>query len=289
MRLHIVFSMCVALAICGCGPSAPKPRTYTLQGQVLSIDPNRQQATIKHEEIKGFMSAMTMPYKLQDPKLADGLQPGDLINATLVVVSNDAYLSEVRKVGTAPLEKAAAEGQAASDVRPASLRPGEQVPNASFVDQDGRKRDVASFKGSTLVLTFIYTRCPMPNFCPLMDRQFAEIQRAIKDDASLKKVHLVSVSFDPETDTPPVLKRHAEELKADPARWTFLTGQLADIDQFSARFGVSVSRTATDANFTHNLRTAIVDAKGTLVKAYTGNEWTPQQAIADLAAVAAAN
>jgi len=282
MRLHIVFSVCVALFIGGCGPLAPKPRTYTLQGQVLSIDPSRQQATIKHEEIKGFMSAMTMPYKLQDPKLADGLQPGDLINATLVLVSNDAYLSEIRKVGTAPLEKGAAEGQAAPEVRLASRKPGEPVPNASFVDQDGRKRDLASFRGSTLVLTFIYTRCPMPSFCPLMDKQFAEIQRAIKDDASLKKVHLVSVSFDPATDTPPVLKRHAEELKADPARWTFLTGQLADIDQFSSRFGVAVSRTATDANFTHNLRTAVVDGDGKLVRIYIGNEWSTKQVLADL-------
>ena len=286
MRLHIVFSVCAALAIGACSPPAPNQRTFKLQGQVLSVEPNRQQATIKHEEIKGFMAAMTMPYKLQDPKLADGIQPGDLINATLVVASNDAYLTEVHKVGSAPLEKAPAEGSAAPGARSQILGPGEPVPNTAFVDQDGRKRDFASFKGSTVVVTFIYTRCPMPNFCPLMDRQFAEIQRAIKDDSSLKKIHLVSVSFDPATDTPPVLKHHAEELKADPARWTFLTGQRADIDQFSARFGVAVTRSATDPNdITHNLRTAIVDADGKLVKIYIGNEWSPKQVIADVKSV----
>jgi protein SCO1/2 len=282
----MLFSVCAAAALVtsgACGPSAPQARTFKLQGQVLSVDPNHQQAVIKHEEIKGFMSAMTMPYKLQDPKLADGIQPGDLINATLVVVSNDAYLSEVHKVGTAPLEQAPG---TATDVHGELLKPGDAVPNSPFVDQDGKRRDFDSFKGSTVVVTFIYTRCPMPNFCPLMDRQFAEIQRAIAGDASLKKVHLVSVSFDPATDTPPVLKHHAEELKADPVRWTFLTGQRADIDRFSGHFGVAVTRSPTDpTDITHNLRTAIVDADGKLVKIYIGNEWSPTQVLADVKSI----
>ena len=96
-----------------------------------------------------------------------------------------------------------------------------------------------------MVVTFIYTRCPLPTFCPLMDRHFATIQTAIKGDPALKNVRLVSVSFDPATDTPPVLKKHAAELNADPARWTFLTGDRDDIDRFAARFGVSVARART--------------------------------------------
>src|SRR6266404_6006454 len=108
MRSSTVFSIWLSIAAVACGPSAPAQRTYTLQGQVLSIDPTRQQATIKHEDIKGFMPAMTMPYKMVDQKLLDGVQPGDLINATLVVASNDAYLSTLKKVGSAPLENAGA-------------------------------------------------------------------------------------------------------------------------------------------------------------------------------------
>jgi protein SCO1/2 len=163
------------------------------------------------------------------------------------------------------------------------LRPGEPVPAGAFVDQDGRKRTFAAFKGSPVVVTFVYTKCPLPTFCPLMDRHFATLQRTLKDDAALQKVHLVTVSFDPTIDTPPVLKAHAKELGADLKRWTFLTGDRDEVDRFAARFGVSVSRALNDPrDITHNLRTAIVGADGTLVKVYTGNEWTPDQVLADL-------
>ena len=264
----------------------PVERSYTLQGQVLEIAPNRLEATIKHEEIKGLMPAMTMPYKVKDAKLLEGIVPGDLINATLVVVSNDAYLTTVKKVGQAPLEKPPSVSDATA---PASggfelLRPGDAVPDVRFVDESGARRDFASFKGSTLVLTFIYTRCPMPTFCPLMDRHFAEIQKVLAHDQALKgRVHLVSVSFDPATDTPPVLKAHAKKLDADPRVWTFLTGDRDVIDRFAARFGVSIARATDDPrDITHTLRTAIVDNSGRLVKVYTGNEWTPEQILADL-------
>jgi protein SCO1/2 len=164
------------------------------------------------------------------------------------------------------------------------------VPDGAFVDQDGKPRDFASLRGSTLLVTFIYTRCPMPTFCPLMDRHFAAVQAKLKSDPRLARVHLVSISFDPATDTPAVLKQHAASLGADLSRWTFLTGDRDDIDRFAARFGVAITREMSDpTNITHNLRTAIVDTRGVLVKAYTGNEWTPEQAIADLTAVAATN
>jgi protein SCO1/2 len=116
------------------------------------------------------------------------------------------------------------------------------------------------------------------------------VQAKLQSDPAFTRVHLVSISFDPTTDTPPVLKQHAASLGADLSRWTFLTGNRDEIDRFAARFGVAITREMDDpTNITHNLRTAIVDSKGTLVKAYTGNEWTPEQAIADLSAVAAAN
>src|SRR5206468_2491592 len=205
-------------------------------GQIILVAPNRQEATIKHEEIKGLMPAMTMPYRVRDAKLLDGLVPGDLIAATLVIVSNDAYLTEVRKVGQAPLEKPPADTPSASSGFEL-LKPGEAVPDAKFVDQDGRARDFGSFAGRTVVITFIYTRCPMPTFCPLMDRHFAAIQRKLGEDpASGRRVHLISVSFDPLNDTPPVLAKHAAKLHADPQRWTFLTGARDDIEQVAARF-----------------------------------------------------
>src|SRR5205823_5879936 len=161
-------------------------RTFTLQGQVLSLEPAHKQLTIKHEEIKGFMPAMTMPYEVRDEKLLTGLAAGDLVNATLVVVSNGAYLSTITKVGTAPLEKPPAETPnptASSGFE--LIKPGEVVPDAAFVDQDGKARRFAGFKGSPLVITFIYTKCPLPTFCPLMDRHFVALQKPLQQDPAL--------------------------------------------------------------------------------------------------------
>jgi protein SCO1/2 len=186
------------------------------------------------------------------------LKAGDLINATLVVVSNGAYLSTIKKVGEAPLEKPPAEApnpSASSGFE--LLKPGDAVPDAAFVDQDNRKRRFSDFKGSPVVMTFIYTKCPLPTFCPLMDRHFATLQTSLRSNAALGAVRLVTVSFDPVTDTPAVLKAHAKQLNADLARWTFLTGDRDEIDRFAARFGVSISRAMNDArDITHNLRTA---------------------------------
>jgi protein SCO1/2 len=156
------------------------------------------------------------------------------------------------------------------------------VPPTSFVDQDGKKVTFADFHGKAVVLTFIYTRCPMPTFCPLMDRNFVALQDRIKADPALG-VHLVTMTFDPATDTPAVLKEHATKLGYDPRLWTFLTGDLDTISQFASSFGVSVVRPMTDQrDITHNLRTAIIDRAGNLVKVYTGNEWTPSEAMADI-------
>jgi protein SCO1/2 len=287
MRPHIVFSLCLLVAAAACGTKSDQ-RTFTLQGQVQSIDTPRKLLVVKHEEIKGFMPAMTMPYEVQDEKAMNGLKPGDLINATLVVFSNGAHLTDIKKVGEAPLEKPPAEApnpSASSGFE--LLKPGEAVPDGSFRDQDGKKRHFSDFKGSLVAMTFIYTRCPLPTFCPLMDRHFAALQKSLKSDPALKGVHLVTVSFDPATDTPAVLKAHGRKLDADFSRWTFLTGDRDEVDQFASRFGVSVSRAMNDQrDITHNLRTAIVDADGKLAKVYTGNEWSPEELLTDLKTVA---
>jgi protein SCO1/2 len=272
---------CLASA---CSTPAPSGHEYTLQGQILSITPDHKEATIKHEEVKGFMSAMTMPYHARDEKEFAPLVPGDLITATLVVESNDAYVKNVKKVGNAPIEKPIGSGSSTS-ASPSFelLKAGEPVPDANFIDQDGKKVDLESLRGSAVVVTFTYTSCPMPTFCPLMDRNFAAMQTTLKAQQNNLKVHLLSVSIDPTTDTPPVLKKHARTLDADPAIWSFVTGDQGEIDQWASRFGVSVSRATNDPqDITHNLRTAILDRQGNLVQTYTGNEWTPSQVLADV-------
>jgi protein SCO1/2 len=285
----MLFSLCAALAAAACA-TKPDQRVFTLQGQVLSIQPARKLAEIKHEEIRGFMPAMTMPYEVRDARLLDGLAPGDLISAKLIVESSGAYLGEIRKVGSAPLETPPAPVAAAASSGFELLKPGEKVPDGHFVDEHGRTRGFTSFAGRAVVVTFIYTKCPLPTFCPLMDRHFAALQGRLQTDPALAtlrgRVHLVSISFDPAIDTPAVLKAHAATLGADPRVWTFLTGDRDDIDRFGSRFGVQVARAMADQrDITHNLRTALIDPNGALVKIYTGNEWTPDQVLADLKSI----
>lgn len=252
------------LLAAGCG----KGREYELRGQILAIDRTRQEVTVKHEDVKGFMPAMTMAFKVRRPSDLEPAKPGDLIRATLVVGDLEAYLSTVEVTGHAPL------GSAAPPVM-SMLEPGERVPDAIFVDQDGNARTLADWKGRVLALTFIYTRCPVPDFCPLMDRRFAEVQEAIAADPALRgNVHLLSVSFDPAFDTPAVLAAHARRVGANPAVWTFLTGNRTEIERFGLPLGIAiVSDPASGSEIVHNLRTAVIDRNGRLVRILNGNQW----------------
>jgi protein SCO1/2 len=168
------------------------------------------------------------------------------------------------------------------------LDAGEQVPDQLLIDQDGKPRPLSSLRGHRVALTFTYTRCPMPSFCPLMDRNFAALQREIKKMPALADVKLLSVSFDPQVDTPGVLKLHAQQLGADPLVWNFVTGDRDEVARFAARFGITIERAEQNpTEITHNLRTAILDPQGRLVKVHTGNSWTPADLLVDLKAVPA--
>ena len=254
----------------------PPPKQYELQGQILGIEPSRNEVLIKHSDITGFMPGMTMPFKVGDAKLLSGKEAGDLVTATLVVGEVDAYLSSLTRTGHAPLDAPPVVSDA-----PRVLAPGEQVADALLVDQNGKPRPFSSFRGHRVALTFIYTRCPLPEFCPLMDRQFAAVQRILQSTPALADVRLVTITLDPEFDTAPVMSRHAQQLKADAGIWTFATGAPKEVARFSQQFGLYVEKDE-GSNLIHNLRTAIVDSEGRLVKAYSGNDWMPKQLVADL-------
>ena len=278
---------CAAVFVIGgllaCTRPAEQQRTYPIRGQILSIGETRQdgrrELSVKHEDIPGFMPAMSMAYFVKTPSLLDGLAPGDLFSATLVLNGSDIHLEAVKKTGHAGLPP---------DARPVRamevMDPGEVVPDDELQDQDGRTRKLSDWRGRALAVTFVYTRCPLPDFCPLMDRRFADIQRAIAGDAALRdRAHLVSISFDPARDTQDVIRAHARARGADPATWSYLTGTKAAIDAVTSRFGVStIDEKDTAQTITHNLRTAIVDTQGRLVKVYSGNEWTVDDILTDL-------
>jgi protein SCO1/2 len=279
----ILIVLSVLVSACRRGP---EPRQYPLTGQILSIDAPKQEVLVNHEDIPGFMAAMTMPYKVKEPALLEGKQPGDLFTGTLVVESTgDAYLSALTKTGTAPIVSlAAAPLITASDL----LKEGDRVPDNVLVDQDKTARTMTSLRGHRVALTFTYTRCPMPDFCPRMDRNFAEVQKIVAATPELADVRLVSVTLDPEFDTPAVLKTHAQRLQADPARWHFVTGDRDEVLAFAKRFGVTAEPPAAAGEMmVHNLRTAVIDPDGRLVKVHSGTSWTPTELVADLKAAPA--
>jgi protein SCO1 len=257
---------------------APPAKQYELTGQILSIKPERSEVVVKHDDIPGFMPAMTMPYKVNDPALLTGRKPGDVIKATLVVEEVNAYLSSLNVTGHRPLATPAP----VSDT-PHVLEPGETVADALLVDQGGKPFPLSSLRGHRVALTFIYTRCPLPDYCPLMERHFAAVQQAIKANPKLADVRLVTMTMDPEFDTPAVLKPHAIEVGADPAVWSFVTGEPREVRRFGEQFGIHVELDETNKwQLIHNLRTAVIDADGNVVKIESGNFWKPADLVADL-------
>jgi protein SCO1/2 len=266
------FWLLVSALACVVSACAPGAREYELHGVVVAVDAPAQEITIKHDDIPRFMPGMTMPFKVRDPQLLSGRAPGDVVRATLVVKGADAHLRTLERTGTAPVP------EGPPPLARDTLEPGAAAPDAMLVDQHGVARRVSTFRGQALAVTFVYTRCPIPNFCPLMDRHFKSTQESIRQDPELRgRVRLLSVSFDPEYDRPRVLAARARELSADPEIWSFLTGERAEVERFASRFGVSIVERDAGANITHNLRTAVIDPEGKIVAILRGNEWSPEE------------
>jgi protein SCO1/2 len=286
MRHSLAALAACAVLAAGCSRPAPSTtRQFPLTGEIVAVRTDRTEVTVRHDEVKGFMPAMTMAFAIKEPALVAGLQPGDLIAATLVLTDEDSYLTAIRKTGTVP----PGAHSAPLPEPPPGLRDGEAVPDIMLTFDDGTTAPLTAQRGTLVLLTFIYTRCPLPDYCPRMDRYFTAIQAAVAADPRLKgQVRLLSISFDPEFDTPARLAAHARARGADPAVWRYATAPRAAVDAFGARFGLTVTREGADgSNITHNLRTALVGRDGTLVKTYNGNEWQPPEVVRDLASLAA--
>jgi protein SCO1/2 len=263
----------IACLVAACNGVDEKTRLYELKGQVLTVRQETKEILVKHEDIKGFMPAMTMPYTVNSESELKGITAGDLIDATLVVEVNRAYLQSIKKTGSAPLpEDARTTIPAAAGVH--ILQAGDAVPDPSLIDQHGRSISLKDFRGSAVAVSFIYTRCPLPQFCPLIDRRFGEAQKlAASDPALAGKVTLLSISFDPKFDRAEVLRAHAKKVGADDKVWRFATAEEAVVDRLAAEFGINVIR-ERDGTITHNLRTAVIDPSGRVVSILDNNEWT---------------
>jgi protein SCO1 len=267
------------LAIVSCSST----KEYEMRGQILAINRDKMEILVKHDEIQGLMPAMTMPWKVRTANMLDNLGPGDLITSQIAVENNQGVVIAITRLGTAKPDLPSPASPAKPGVK--YLMPGDEVPDQTLVDQDGRARTFHDIRGGRAVaVTFIYTKCPVPTFCPMMDRQFAEVQTLLKQNGLDSKAHLLSVSFDPKNDTPAVLKAHARKLAFDPGVWTFATGNREEIDRFATNFGLTLVRgeAANPDEIGHTLRTTLVDRAGKVFKSYSGADWTPADLVADI-------
>jgi protein SCO1/2 len=285
MSRALVPVVIVALSLAwGCTPEAPT-RRYELTGQILAVLPDRHELTVRHDDIVGFMPAMTMTFPVEPAALLEGRKPGELISGTLEVQDAHARLVSVTSRGEAPLSVNANQLALASGL----LTEGDLVPDAAFIDQTDKRRSFAEWRGTVTLVTFIYTRCPLPTYCLRMDQNFATIQNAILEQPALAgHVKLISISMDPEHDTPAVLQAYAATRRANPDVWTFLTGDKVTIERFAGKLGVGIIRAENATEISHNLRSSLLGRDGRLQKVYAGNDWTPHEVLADLRAAVSA-
>ena len=250
--LILLAAFAFVLAACGSKPTASEDKRYQLKGKVLSVAKEEGSANVDAAAIPGFMDAMAMPYPVPDEKALASLSPGDEITADVVVTTDGKYHLEnivVTKKGDGP-----AKGPSSENLH--QPQPGEKVPDFALINQDGKSIHLNSFKGDVTLITFIYTRCPFADYCPLVSRNFAQIYAATRSNP---KVRLLSVSFDPTHDTPEVLRKYGTTFNAttggDPFdRWKFATAPPKDLEKITNFFGVFYD--PSQEQIVHSLSTA---------------------------------
>lgn len=245
-------------------PAVKTVSTFAGAGVVRKVDAGQKKMVIAHEKIVGFMEAMTMEFDVADGGTAAVFAPGDTVAFRLFVTSERSWIDELRKTGHVAFAPH-------SPMLSGLLPPGAPLPDCPLVDQRGTPFRLGDFKGRALAFTFIFTRCPLPDFCPLMNRNLAAVQRELSADPSRADWHLLSISFDPEHDTPARLLDYARPYLGDGAQWTFATGEPADIQKLGEAFGLMVARNGEQID--HSLRTVVVDATGRVQKIFVGNGW----------------
>ncbi len=292
IRRLLACSLFALVALVGChtgqktatdSAANPSYKVYKLRGKVVSINSATNEVTLNHEAIPGFMDAMTMPYKLKDPGILGELHPGDVITAD-VLVSQDADANVL-------LDHIVVVAQAKPDYRPTVFyhvpAPGDAVPDFKLRNQDGRSIHLGQFRGKQLLITFIYTRCPLPNFCPLVTHNFAVIDKQLAAIPALySKTHLLCVSFDPSHDTPERLRAYGSSYMGSDAKnafahWDFAVPQAPELTEMAKFFDLGITNEA-DSTITHTLSTTLIGRDGKVVRFYPGNEWTTDQVMADV-------
>src|SRR2546423_2387773 len=281
----LLFTIVVtAIVFISCQPrQAANEKHYDIKGKVIAVNKEDRTATISHGDIKGYMPAMTMEFKVRRDSDLEMLKPGDQITGTLVVSDTSSWveLATMAEGTTALLQTA--------DV-PGEPKPGDEIPDFELINQDGKRIHLAQYRGQALALTFIYTRCPDPNQCTLMSTNFAAIDQALqKEPVAYANSHLLSISFDPDYDTPKVLRSygagHTGRYSAETFQhWEFAGGSTDEVKGIAQFFGLRYfhDMESGQEQVIHSLRTAVIAPDGKLFKLYRGNEWRPDEIVNDL-------
>jgi protein SCO1 len=280
---YAILLAAVALVPAACSkkmePAPPQSAAhrYQLVGTVVSIDKDQASLMVDGKEIVGFMAAMTMPYPVRDAKALAALTPGDQITADVVVTADGAYLENI-----VVTKKSDGKSSTGTSNPP---KPGDRVPDFAMINQDGKRIHLSAYQGDVLLVTFIYTRCPFPDYCPLVSKNFSQIYASLRKNPSLgPRIRLLSVSFDPKHDTPAVLRQYARTFRTttggDPFdRWQFAAVPAKDLVKIANFFGLYYQ--TENGQLVHSMSTTVISPEGTVYKWYQDNNWNPADLIGD--------
>lgn len=272
----------LAAAVMFCSAPGWAAKRYEAKGLVVKVDKAHKSLVISCEEIPGYMEAMSMPFEVRKADELDGLNPGTMIEFTLVVSDDSSYVDGIRvhhyegieqdPLGARRLRLMAG---IASGSKPAhELRVGDPVPAFSLIDQNRRNVSLTQFSGKVVAITFTYTHCALPNFCFRIANNFRQLQKRFASQLGRDLVFM-TITFDPIHDTPEVMAKYGKTWNADPNGWYLLTGSLSDIEEICNRFGISYW--PDEGLMTHSLHTVVVDRQGKLVSDIEGNEFSARQ------------
>lgn len=271
MRRSLLVGLC--LALCSCGKSE---RRYNFEGRVVSKVPETHTLVLDHGNIPGFMAAMTMPYPVGAGVDLSPVEAGDRIKARVVVHGDGQYeLDKVMVTDSSHREKTVKETR--------QLYLGELIPDVGLLNQDGKTIRLSDFRGKTVLLTFIYTRCPMPTFCPRLSTLFAAVEKELaKDPKEYSRTQLVSVSIDPKFDTFSVLRKYGLAYLSGNEKsfghWSFTVPSPENLKKLAEAFALIYEE--QDNQITHSMSTVLIAPDGRLIKEWTVSDWTSAEAVA---------
>jgi protein SCO1/2 len=294
--LNFCRAVLLFLAVVGSSVSAapissdPNTKSYSAQGVVQEIAPDRRTVTIHHQNIPGYMMEMTMDFPVQNTNELNGISPGDKITFTLVVTEKDDWVKNIQRVGQATeamTNKMSMQMNMPHGMMTPELKPGDILPDYELTAEDGKQIHFADFRGKVVAFTFFYTRCPLPDYCPRMSNNFHEARELILETSNAPtNWQFLSISFDAEIDTPEVLSNYGSVYRGSNAdRWLFASASAKTLANLAPSLDLMIMRNGENI-MSHSLRTVVLDTQGHIFRQLDGNKWTPKE-LADAVSEAA--